>query len=61
MKKLKSVIVNTRLTEVEYKLVQEVAEAEKEGNVSAAIRKIVREWDQYRKQNDNHKESRPTG
>ena len=44
MKQYKTYLVNTRLTDDQYKKVMEFAEKEREGNVSAALRKIVDEW-----------------
>ena len=59
MKKLKTYFVNTRLSADEEKVIRELAIKEYEGNESAALRKIVREWDEMKKQ--ACKDSRPTG
>jgi len=61
MRKPKTHLTNIRLTEVEIKILREFAEREYEGNVSAANRKIIRDWDEMRKQNGNSKETTPSG
>ena len=53
MKQYKTYLVNTRLTDDQYKKVMEFAEKEREGNVSAALRKIVDEWVERKQDNDN--------
>jgi len=59
MKKPKTFFVNTRLSADEARVIRELAIKEYEGNESAALRKIVREWDELKKQ--DCKDSRPTG
>ena len=53
MKQYKTYLVNTRLTDDQYKKVMEFAEKEREGNVSAALRKIVDEWVERKQDSDN--------